>query len=84
MPVPDEFVIEPDFQLCEICEKDYPDNEFVYVAVDNDKVGTEHEKRIYSMCKYCREKCRTDSEYEKYVTEKVFNLKLGRRLRRIN
>ena len=81
MPVPDEFVIAPDFGLCEICEKDYPDNKFVHVAVDNDLSGEEHEKRWLTICAYCREKCRTDSKYEEYVTDKVFKLKLGRRLK---
>lgn len=82
MPVPDYFVIAPDFCLCEICEKDYPDNKFVHVAVDNEKTGDEHERRWTTICCDCREKCRNDSEYEKFVTEKVFRLKLGRRLKK--
>ena len=81
MPVPDEFVIAPDFTHCEMCDKCYPDNQIVHVKVDNDKQGVMHEVRHYAMCKFCREKCRTDSEYEKYVTDKVFSMNLGRRMK---
>lgn len=81
MPVPDEFIIAPDFEQCQICEKDYPDNKFIHVAVDNDKTGAEHEKRWLNICCDCREKCRIDSRYEKFVTDQVFKLKLGRRIK---
>ena len=76
MSASETFVIAPDFQFCEICEKSYPDNEFVHVLVSNDSDCAVQYRR-YSMCTGCREKCRVDKEYENYVTNKVFKLKLG-------
>ena len=81
MPVPDSFNLYKDFQGCEICGKAYTDDKFVRVMVDNDKDGVEKEKRICCICIYCREKCRTDPAFEKATTEKVFNQKLGRRIK---
>ena len=80
MPVPDEFNLFDDYMLCEICNKDYPLSTFAHVVVDNDKMGEELEKRYCAICSNCREKCRNDTGYEKYVTEKVFKIKLGRRI----
>ena len=81
MPVPDEFIRAPDFVLCEICNKTVPDTAFVHVLVDNDKQGEENEKRYYAMCTDCRERCRNEPAFEKYVTEKVFTMRLGRVVR---
>lgn len=81
MPVPDIQELYKDFQGCDICGKAYTDDKFVAVLVDNDKDGAEKEKRICSICTYCREKCRTDPAFEKATTEKVFNLRLGRKIK---
>lgn len=82
MPVPDEFVLAYDYRLCEICGRgNVPDPDFVHVVVDNEKSGAEHEKRWYAICKDCRGRARTDKDYERYITEKVFAMKLGRRVR---
>ena len=81
MPVPDEFVLAPDFGLCEICGQTKPDTDFCPVIINNDKPGEENEKRWYEICKDCRERARTDKDYERYITEKVFAMKLGRRVR---
>lgn len=82
MPVPDEFVLAYDYGRCEICGRgNVPDPDFVHVVVDNDKPGEENEKRWYSICKDCHERCRKEPAFEKYVTEKVFKLKLGRVVR---
>jgi hypothetical protein len=81
MPVPDEQKLCEDFGHCEFCDKCYEDSKFVRVIFDNDKEGKENEKRMFEMCKDCREKCRIDKEYEKYATEKAFKLKLGRRVK---
>ena len=80
MPVPDEIKLFEDFGHCEFCDKCYPDSRFVSVLFNNEKEGAEKQYRIFEMCQDCREKCRTDREYEKYATEKAFTLKLGRRV----
>lgn len=80
MPVPDMQPRFRDFVVCEFCDKSYPDDEFALVIIDNDKDSEENEKRIYDMCKNCRKKCRTDPAFEKYVTEKAFHLRLGRKM----
>ena len=81
MPVPDEFVRACAYGRCEICGRDVPDTSFVHVIVDNEKKGDENEKRWYAVCKGCRERARTDRDFERYMTEKVFVLKLGRKVR---
>lgn len=81
MLVPDEFIRAPDFGLCEMCDKTVPDTAFVHVIIDNDKPGEENEKRWYAICSDCRKRCRKEPAFEKYVTEKVFKLKLGRVVR---
>lgn len=81
MPVPDEFLLAPDFGLCEMCNKTVPDTNFVHVIVNNDNPREENEKRWYEICKDCRERCRNEPAFEKYVTEKVFKLRLGRVVR---
>lgn len=77
MPVPDIQEICPDFELCAFCSNCRQDNHFCYVFVDNEKEGEEKEQRVVRMCKGCSEKCQTDKQFERYATEKVFNLKLG-------
>lgn len=84
MPVPDMQTRFRDFEYCDICEKDYTDDKFVAVVVDNDKRGAENEKRTCRICKDCREKCRSDPAFEKSVTKKVFRFHLGRRLKQNN
>ena len=81
MPVPDSFNLFKDFQYCEICEKDYTDDNFVAVVVDNDKSGAEKIRRVTMICKTCRERARIDPAFEKELTEKVMKLKLGRKLK---
>ena len=81
MPVPDEFVRAYDYERCEICDRTVPDTSFVHVIVDNDKPGAENEKRWYSVCKDCRERARVDRTFDRYLTEKVFALNLGRKVR---
>lgn len=83
MPVPDMQTRFRDFQGCEFCGKTYTDDKFKMVLIDNEKDGADNEKRIYEMCIYCREKCKTDPAFEKEVTEKVMNQKLGRRVKKI-
>lgn len=81
MPIPDEFVRAYDYGYCEICDRDVPDTSFVHVIVDNEKHSAENEKRWYSICMGCRERCRKEPAFDKYVTEKVFRLNLGRKVR---
>lgn len=81
MPVPDMQKRFRDFARCEFCGKSYQDDFFVRVLFDNEKAGAENEKRVFEMCKDCREKCRTDRAFEKYATEKAFSMKLGRKVR---
>ena len=83
MPVPDMQIRFRDFQGCEFCGKTYTDDKFKMVLIDNEKDGADNEKRIYEMCIYCREKCKADPAFEKEVTEKVMNQKLGRRVKTI-
>lgn len=83
MPVPDMQTRFRDFQACEFCGKSYTDDKFKMVLIDNEKDGSENEKRIYVMCIYCCEKCKTDPTFEKEVTEKVINQKLGRIVKKI-
>lgn len=78
MPVPDEQKLYEDFGHCEFCDKCYEDSKFVRVLFCNDKEGAERKYRIFEMCKTCRDKCKKDKDYEKYATDKAFNLKLGR------
>ncbi len=82
MPVPDKFNLADDWGYCEICKKDYPLSSFKHVAVSNGvkENGTE-EIRYYALCTPCREKCIVSAKYEQYVTDQVFKLKLGRRIR---
>lgn len=75
MPVSDRFVHAHDWEYCEMCEKCKP-MPFCPVIVEND----DGEKRWYSMCVDCRVRCRTDSDYERHCTDKVFRLKLGIRV----
>ena len=81
MPVPDMQKRFRDFARCEFCGKSYQDDFFETVLFDNEKEGGEKERRIYEMCKNCREKCRTDRTFERYATEKAFSMKLGRKVK---
>ena len=79
MPVPDTFVIAPDFFQCPFCLKDYPDTECKHVLFrinDTDKVG-----RYYICCKKCFNKANIDKRYDNTITNRVFNEKLGRLVR---
>lgn len=82
MPVPDMQPRFRDLSYCFFCGKTYTDDKFTPVLIDNDKDGSDNEKRISEMCVYCREKCREEPAFDKYVTEKVFKLKLGRVMRK--
>ncbi len=77
MPVPDEFKIAPDFIICEYCNKSYSDTpeNMHRILVTHDKTG---EKRIFVACVNCIQKAAKDKEYDKYITDKTFNEKLGR------
>lgn len=76
MPVPDRFVHAHDWEYCEMCGECKP-MPSCPVIVEND----EGKKRYYSMCHECMERCKADSEYERYCTERVFSLKLGRSIK---
>lgn len=78
MPVPDRFEIAHDFQLCEICNKCKSDNEFRHVAVQRSEEITDGIARWCSICENCYQKCKADSDFEKYVTDFVFRNELGR------
>lgn len=78
MPVPDKFVHAHDWEYCEMCGKCKP-MPSCHVIVEND----DGEKRWYSMCRDCRARCRTDSDFERYCTDKVFVLRLGRTVRKL-
>ena len=79
MPVPDEFIIAPDFALCVYCGKTYPDTVENMHRVLIKKDG---ERRIYEACIHCIAKAKTDAAYDEYMTNKTFNEKLGRRLKK--
>lgn len=76
MPVPDVFVHSQDWCHCEMCEKD---RRMPFDSAVVSKRGTG--RRLCSMCHDCRERCGKDKDYEEYVTDKVFERKLGRLLR---
>lgn len=80
MPISDIQGCYNDYGICTFCGKIYPDNLFVPVLVDNDKTGKAKEYRRYEMCIQCRKKCASDKDFERYVTNKVFTLKLGRKI----
>lgn len=79
MPVPDLLIIAPDFTVCEFCGKSYADTaENMHRIL----VGHNGEERVFEACIHCIEKARTNRDYENYMTEKTFNEKLGRRLKK--
>ena len=78
MPAPDRFVHAHDWEYCEMCGKCKP-MPSCHVIVENDN----GEKRWYSMCRDCRARCSTDSDFERYCTDKVFVLRLGRTVRKL-
>ncbi len=79
MPVPDEFIIAPDFTICEYCGKSYADtNENIHRVL----IGNNGEERVFVACIHCIEKAKIDKDYENYMTEKTFKEKLGRLLKK--
>ena len=78
MPTPDEFIIAPDFALCEYCGKTYPDTVENMHRVLIEKDG---KRRIFKACVHCIAKAKNDKKYDDYMTEKTFNEKLGRQLK---
>ncbi len=81
MPVPDIFVIAPDFALCVYCGKTYPDT---IENMHRIKVEKDGKKRIYEACVHCIEKASKDKAYDDYMTDKTFNEKLGRQIKEKN
>lgn len=81
MPVPDIFVIAPDFALCVYCGKTYPDT---IENMHRIKVEKDGKKRIYEACVHCIERAKNDRAYEDYMTDKTFNEKLGRQIKENN
>lgn len=79
MPVPDLFIIASDFTVCEYCGKSYADTAENMHRVLIEKNG---ERRIYTACVHCIVKAKTDAAYDEYMTNKTFNEKLGRRLKK--
>lgn len=79
MPVPDTFVIAPDFFQCPFCMKDYPDTDMKHGFFR--KNITDKEGRVYYICKTCFNKAQSDEKFDKKITDKVFNENLGRFIR---
>ncbi len=78
MPVPDLFIIAPDFTVCEYCGKSYADTAENMHRVLIEKDGA---RRIFVACVHCIAKAKTDAAYDEYMTDKTFNEKLGRSLK---
>lgn len=79
MPVPDLFIIAPDFTVCEYCGKPYEDTSENMHRVLIEKDGA---RRIFFACVHCIAKAETDAAYDEYMTDKTFNEQLGRRLKK--
>lgn len=79
MPVPDIFNIAPDFAVCMYCGKSYADTVENIHRVLIEKDG---ERRIFEACVHCIAKAKENSVYDEYMTNKTFNEKLGRRLKK--
>lgn len=77
MPVPDEFIIAPDFTVCEYCGKSYEDTVENMHPIRVEKNG---EYRIFCACVNCITKAKSDEKYDEYMTNKTFSEKLGRKL----
>lgn len=78
MPVPDYFPIAPDFVLCVYCNHCFEDTEKNIHSILVEKNG---ERRVYIACVHCIKKAKEDPAYDKYMTNKTFEEKLGRRLK---
>lgn len=46
-----------------------------------DRFAHAHDWEYCEMCGECRARCGTEGDYERYCTDKVFNMKLGRVVR---
>ena len=79
MPVPDTFIIAPDFTVCEYCGKSYADTAENMHRVQIEKDGA---RRIFVACVHCIAKAKIDAAYDEYMTDKTFNEKLGRKLKK--
>lgn len=78
MPVPDLFIIAPDFIVCEYCGKSYADTAENMHRVLIEKDGA---RRIHKACVHCIARAKTEPDYDEYMTNKAFSEKLGRRLK---
>ena len=79
MPVPDIFQIAPDFTVCEYCNNHYEDTEENMHRICVTKDGI---RRIFVACIHCIKKAKEDPAYDEYMTNKTFEEKLGRQLKR--
>lgn len=79
MTEPDLFIIAPDFTVCEYCGKSYADTAENMHRVLIEKDGA---RRIYVACVRCIAKAKAEPDYDEYMTNKTFNEKLGRRLKK--
>lgn len=79
MPVPDEFIIAPDFFQCPFCLKDYPDTEMKHGFFRKNE--TDKEGRTYYICKKCFARAQEDKKFDDEITTRVFREKLGRKIR---
>ena len=76
MPVPDTFMIAPDFCECPFCLECYPNTECrhgLFKINDYDKTG-----RACYICKKCLQKAQTDRRFDEEITARVFREKLGK------
>lgn len=78
MPVPDEFIIAPDFTACVYCGKTYADTAENMHRVMIEKDGA---RRIYKACVHCIARAKAEPEFEEFMTEKTFSENLGRKLK---
>ena len=79
MPVPDIFQIAPDFTVCLYCDKPYADDGKNLRRIC---VKKNDELRIFVACVHCIKKAKEDPAYDEYMTNKTFEEKLGRQLKR--
>lgn len=79
MPVPNIFTIAPGFVLCVYCGKLYVDT---LANTHNILVEKDGERRIFTACVHCITKAKESPAYDDYMTNKTFDEKLGRRLKK--